>query len=524
MSQYKPSRRDLIHGVARYAGVSGAFATMQALGFVADAGPYAGPPPASPNLGRGKRVVILGAGIGGLVAGYELRKAGFDVTLLEARQRPGGRVWTLRGGAVMEHAHLPAQRCQFGTGHYFNAGAARIPSAHEGVHAYCREFSIPLEVQVNVNRDARFVSQKVRGGTPIEDRQVVNDVRGGVSEFLVKAINKGALDDELTGEDRDRLMDFLTEYGALNENGRYTGSDRIGFEVSPTVHGAPSRHRDPIPLTELIQEPSWAFLMSFGEGIYQQATMLEPIGGMDAIPYAFAARLRREIKYGCRVTHLTKTETGVRVLYDQRDGTSAAIEAEYCVCALPFSVLRQVDCDLSAPVQQAIDTMDYEGANKVAWESERFWERENRIYGGLSWVDTRCMMTWYPSYDFNAPRGVLVGTYNFEPDATGFANQPLEDQIEESRRSVSRIHPGRGHLLQKPLVVNWKHIPHSLGSWAAEGPDIQHDTAEMRAVLAGDGPIVFTGQHLSPIGAWMEAALRASHLALEQVYARARAA
>ena len=523
MTQSKPTRRDLIHGVARYAGLSGAFATMQALGFVADAGAYHGPPPASPQLGRGKRVVILGAGIAGLVSAWELRKAGFEVHVLEARHRPGGRVWTVRGGTVMNHTHVAPQRCEFGTGHYFNAGAARIPAAHHGVHAYCREFDIPLEVQVNINRDARFVSRNVRDGAPVQDRQVVNDVRGGVSELLLKALNKGALDDELTLEDRDRLGDFLMEYGALDEGGKYTGSDRLGFKVEPTVHGSPSEHIAPIPLNELIREPQWAFLLGFGENIYQQATMLEPVGGIDAIPYAFAARLRREIRYGCQVTHMTKTETGVRVLYTLEDGTAGAMDADFCVCTLPFSVLRNVECDVSVPVQDVIDTMEYEGANKVAWESERFWEREDRIYGGLSWIDSRCCMTWYPSYEFNAPRGVLVGTYNFEPVAHAFADQSLHEQFGESRASVDRIHPGHGHLLQKPLAVNWEHIPHSLGSWAAEGPHIDHDTAGMRAVLAGDGPIVFAGQHLSPIGAWMEAAIRSSHLAIEHVHARARA-
>ena len=128
MTHSKPTRRDLIHSVARYAGLSGAFATMQALGFVADAGTYNGPPTASPQLGRGKRVVILGAGIAGLVSAFELRKAGFEVHVLEARHRPGGRVWTVRGGTMMHHTHAAPQRCDFGTGHYFNAGAARIPS------------------------------------------------------------------------------------------------------------------------------------------------------------------------------------------------------------------------------------------------------------------------------------------------------------------------------------------------------------------------------------------------------------
>src|SRR3990167_6541948 len=199
------TRRDMVLGFARIAGISGAMAAMQGLGLVAQAGVYAGPPKPPGSAGRGKKVVVLGAGIAGLVSAWELRKAGFDVTVLEARHRPGGRVWTVRGGDVMTHDHLPAQRVGFDAGHYFNAGAARIPASHNAVHAYCREFGVPLEVQVNVNADARYVSLQVRNGIPLEDRQVRNDVRGGISELLAKAINKGALDEEMTALDRERI-------------------------------------------------------------------------------------------------------------------------------------------------------------------------------------------------------------------------------------------------------------------------------------------------------------------------------
>ena len=110
------SRRDFIWNFSRVMGVAGAYTAMEALGLVAEAGPYAGPPEVGNMLGAGRRVVILGAGISGLVAAHELKKAGYTVTVLEARQRPGGRVWTVRGGSVLEHDHLPPQRCQFGAG------------------------------------------------------------------------------------------------------------------------------------------------------------------------------------------------------------------------------------------------------------------------------------------------------------------------------------------------------------------------------------------------------------------------
>jgi len=523
MDQGGATRRQIIQNFGRMAGVSGAYAAMQAFGLVADAGLYrpAAPPP--PRFGAGRRVVILGAGISGLVSAWELRKAGFDVTVLEARHRPGGRVWTVRGGDVLEHLHQPPQRCTFGPGHYHNAGAARIPANHTGIHAYCREFGVQLEAQVNVNRTARYVSQHVRNGIPLEDRQVTGDIQGGISELLHKAVRKGALDEELTAEDKTRLLDFLSTYGALDDTGAYKGSDRIGYEIPPTVLGAPIEHRQPIPLKELIADPGMAFNVTFGEIIYQQTTMLEPVGGMDAIPYAFAARLRREVQYGKKVTHLKKTETGVRVLYTNEDGTAGSLEGDYCISTIPFSVLKRVQADFSPNIRRGIESFEYEAGNKVAWESPRFWETEDEIYGGLSHVDSRCNMAWYPSYEFNTPRGVLVGSYNFEPVASDYQKMPWKAQYEESRASVDRIHPGRGHLLGKPIAVNWKQVPYSEGAWAEEVPDDNKpDMSLVPGILAGDGPIFFAGQHLSPVGAWMEGAVRSAHYTLERLYDRVR--
>jgi monoamine oxidase len=81
--------------------------------------------------GPAKKILILGAGIAGLVAGFELSKLGHDVTILEARTRPGGRVHTLRE--------------PFSDGLYAEAGAARIPDEHELTLKYVKEFKLPLE-------------------------------------------------------------------------------------------------------------------------------------------------------------------------------------------------------------------------------------------------------------------------------------------------------------------------------------------------------------------------------------------
>lgn len=78
-----------------------------------------------------RKVLVLGAGMAGLVAAYELSKLGHDVTILEARTRPGGRVHTLRE--------------PFADGLYAEAGAARIPDNHDLTLKYVKEFELPLE-------------------------------------------------------------------------------------------------------------------------------------------------------------------------------------------------------------------------------------------------------------------------------------------------------------------------------------------------------------------------------------------
>src|SRR5690349_19677041 len=132
------TRRALIENIGRVGGLGAAYLTMEALGLAvptpAGAEDFALPP----GRGNGRSVVILGAGIAGLVSAYELRKAGYRVTVLEVRNRVGGRAWTIRGGDRIEQTGRPDQRATFDPGLYFNAGAARIPSTHRVILGYAR--------------------------------------------------------------------------------------------------------------------------------------------------------------------------------------------------------------------------------------------------------------------------------------------------------------------------------------------------------------------------------------------------
>src|SRR3954447_18978160 len=202
------TRRGFISHVAKTAGYGAAFSTMQALGLIAAA--ESSPLDELPrDLGRGTKVAILGAGIAGMVAAYELRKAGFDCALLEARERPGGRNWTIRNGSEIEFTDGSVQHCDWKKGLYLNAGPARIPSIHRNMLRYCEELGVPLEVEINASRSALMQSDNLNGGSPVEQRQVVYDTRGHLAELFSKAIHQGNLDSLLTKEDGERLLAFL---------------------------------------------------------------------------------------------------------------------------------------------------------------------------------------------------------------------------------------------------------------------------------------------------------------------------
>jgi monoamine oxidase len=348
------TRRQLISHVARAGGYGAAFATMQALGLLAP--PVRGEQTfsISPDAGKNTKVVILGGGIAGLVSAYEMRKAGFDCTLLEARARPGGRNWTIRAGTRVESTDGTVQDCGFDPGLYFNAGPARLPAIYATMLGYCREFEIPLEVEINTSRSELLQNDSTFDGKPVELRQAINDTRGEVSQLLAKAIQQGALDQEITAEDRVRMLVFLQQYGPLDAAYAYRGSDRAGVRQLAGAGDTLEQIRDPLPLHALLDSDFWSGML-FEEELDQQATMFQPVGGMDRIPYAFARELGSVVKFNAPVTEIRKTANGVRIIYSDGAGRAThAIEADYCICCLPLTILQKTPNDFSSRVRNAI--------------------------------------------------------------------------------------------------------------------------------------------------------------------------
>jgi len=515
------SRRTLIHLVGRAGGIGAAYRTMAAMGLLAVPAAYAGPPALPP--GNGRRVLILGAGIAGMVACWELLQAGYDPLVLEARKRTGGRNWSLRSGdEVLErnsvqHVHWPT-----GPHLYFNPGPARLPYHHEGILSYCRMLDVPVEVMCNDNRGALMQDDRAFGGAPQSNRAVVNDARGYIAELAAKAVDRDALVADVTVEDKERLRAFLRAFGALDKDLAYRGSTRAGYATPPGGGDQEATAPQPLDLRQILASDFWQGPMQFGEFSTMAATMLQPVGGMGRIGEAFGRKLHQQIVLGAEVTALRRAASGARVVWRDAAGGEHAEEAAIVLVTLPFPVLRGIDADFASATKAAIGAVEYVSAGKVAFLAERrFWEEDHAIYGGISWTSREITQIWYPSAGLHQQRGVLVGAYIWSEDiGNRFAARTPAERLEAALADGEALHPEYRRWLGKGVSVAWPNIPYSGGAWAEWSPEAR--AQHYPVLLKGDGPFLFCGEHISHITGWQEGAVRSAHYALAQAGERLR--
>jgi len=514
------TRRKFLSRVGQAGGYGAAFATMNALGLLPRAASAASQIDLPKDAGKGVRIVILGGGIAGLASAYELGKAGFECTLLEARDRPGGRNWTIRNGSTIEFVDGTRQTAQYtGANSYMNAGPARLPSLHITILGYCRELEVPLEVFVNTSRAAPMVTDKAFGGKPVEDRQVANDTRGYVAELLAKTVNQGALDRELTGDDRERLLALLRSFGDLKEGYAYKGSTRSGLTHMAGAADVTEEGRAPLDLHALLDSGLWSNLTQ-EESLDHQAAMFQPVGGMDRIPYAFAKKLGKAAHFGAVVKEIRKTPHGVRVVYTQ-NGAEKSVAADYCICALPLNILRSISSDMSPQVQKAIAEVRYGDSYKMSWESKRFWETDYSIYGGISWLQGGPINTvWFPSGGMHTDYGVILSGYGNQSLPAFAALPTMEAKIAASKAAVERLFPGQGKEIHSPMWVAWDKIPFNQGSWVGQGPG--YFNGPYKTFLEPDDRIYFAGDHCTHVVAWQEGAALSAHRAVSMLAERVR--
>ena len=532
------ARRAFLAEVGHAAGTTALLRTMAAMGLggglqacgsssagpTSPNGPGPGPQPAPPsprpgdwpsNVGVGKSVAVLGAGIAGMTTAFEMRKLGYACTVLEATPTAGGRTRTLRAGDIVTETDS-SQVCNFDVDDelYFNPGPARIPHHHEFLLGYCREFGVAVETFVNDNRAGLLQSPNAFGGQPQVARRVIADTRGNIARLLALAVNENALDQELSAVDKTNILAMLRAFGDLDNSYDYTGSPRAGF---PGQESTGSRQRgelvDPLDLQALISDVFWQARQDYVQEFEQQPTMLQPVGGMDRIARAFEAQVASDLVLDAIVTEIRKTADGVRIHYN-RLGTSTTLEANYCVCTIPATVLRSIANDFSATHASAINDFVYASAGKLAFQSRRFWEQDHNIYGGISWTTQDITQLWYPNNALGRQNGIMLGTYTFggAPGNT-FANRTPQQRIDAALTQGVALHPSLAAEADRGISVAWAKVPFQLGAWGTSDPGI---------LLTPDDNVFFAGEHLSMLQSWQEGAILSAYHAIDGVVMRDR--
>lgn len=506
-------------------GAGALFATMGALGLAptAQATTRFRPPQRSDFSlsGRGAaKVIILGGGIAGLASAYELGKAGYDCTILEARDRTGGRNFTVRGGTSLTDLNGDTQTARFSDDVYLNAGAARLAQWMVTLD-YCRELGVPIEVFTNSNASAFLYNESAGMRAPVRYRTAKADVYGYLSELLAKATDQGALDAELSTTDKERLLAFLENWGSIGAKAdgfAYTGTEHRGYSVDPGAGDVAGDVLGPVPSLSDVFASNVGRHFSFEFGYDQAMLMFQPVGGMDQIPAALTKAIgKQRIRLGGIVTGITDGPDQVRVTYRDSHGRAQAVTADYCICAMPPHVTAKIPHNLGKDVQAALGAYRGQQVGKIGLEyRSRWWETDYRIYGGITETDLDLTHIWYPSYGFHGQRGLVVGYYNTGTNAGTYGALNPRQREQRALDQGVKIHgPKYRSQLSTSFSIAWHLVPHIEGGWTSPA----YGSPGYELLLKPAGRVYFAGDWLSHLVAWQAGAFdsaRATVTALHQ--------
>ncbi|MDR0528972.1 MAG: flavin monoamine oxidase family protein [Zoogloeaceae bacterium] len=518
------TRRQVLGILGKTAGATVMYHAMTSLGFAAET-PHSAANFSLQGAPKGKSVLILGAGVAGMTAAYELRRAGYTVKILEFREKAGGRVWTLRGGDVFTELGGATQKVGFDSGLYLNPGPWRIPYHHHAILAYAKKFGVQLEPFVQVNYNAFVHNTNAYGGKPQRYRTIQADYQGHIAELLAKSVNQGALDQELTAEDKEKLLDSISRFGALDKKTmRYVASEecsmRRGFDIDPGGGLMPEqKFSQPLPRKALIESRLWRYIAS-GQNYEFQSAIFQPVGGMDMIAQAFAKQLKGIIRFNAKVTSIQQSTQGVTVSYEDiaSPGTILREAADYCVCTIPLSVLSQIPMNVNARLTKAIRSVPYDSSVKIGLQfKRRFWEEDEHIYGGISYTNTPISTIGYPACDYGKPgKGVLLGAYIWGPNAYEFTSMLPEQRVMKALEFGALIHPQYKKEFDTGVSVGWHRVPWThgcYGLWTEETREKYYND-----LCAVDNRIVLAGEHASFIPAWQEGAVLSAQDAITRLH------
>jgi len=477
-------------------------------------------PPKLASSGNGKKIIVLGAGLSGMVSALELSKKGYEVELLEARDFAGGRTSCSRKGTKATHANGGTHTCDFDHGQYLNHGAWRIPGQHHSTLYYCRTLGVSLEVMLNHSSQSYVYSDSIEGS--LKDQRVRRihmeaDRKGNVAELLAKCASGGALDDMMSAEDIEKLLTYLKGMGLINnETFEYQANQIRGFS---SYKGAGENYgimSEPYNFNDLLN-----LNMETRELTSDHPTcMFQAVGGMDEISFALRDVLPRgTIKLNKEVTKIAQTEKGIIINYkDTMSGAETTTTADYCISTIPFAVVTEIDNDFSTALIDAMKTPAPSEVAKFGLQmNTRFWETEDMIYGGNSSTSMAGNLA-YPSADLHGTNGgVLLASYLFGGRSTNFSKMNMDEKIEYALSVGEKLHPGnyRENFNNKAAGIIWQDEKYSKSGWSNwRGDSIK----KLPTILKGESRVLFAGDCIAPrLSGWMAGAIEGSWLTIAEL-------
>ena len=444
-----------------------------------------------PRIGRSrspKTVIIIGAGLAGLVSAYELTKAGHAVTLLEAQARPGGRVLTLRK--------------PFPDGLYAEAGASFFSDSHNYTLQYVRFFQLPIQPVRLLDPPVHY---HVRG-------KLITVAASGRADWPF-ALTPTEVGLGLYGMLDTYVRSKLGEVGDPTEPGWPPAAlvkyDGITFEEFFRRQGA-----SPGALTLL--RPIYGLL---GDGIGSVSALqvlrdaaigfsgkqwYSVKGGNDQLADAFAAHLADKIWYKTQVVNIQHDARTVTATILQA-GMTRTLTADFLICAVPHPALRQIEVvpRFSREKQTAIDDLSSTSVSRIFLQTSRkFWldkDPRTRIYTDLPVMNVSHATVGQPGH-----RGILQA-YLSGTQARRIAAMQESARVSYIRQHMQYVYPGISDHFEAGVSKSWDHDRWSGGAYAWFKP------GQMQAFIPylarPERRLHFAGDYTSPWPGWMQGAL-----------------
>jgi monoamine oxidase len=447
-----------------------------------------------------KKVIIIGAGLAGLSAGYELTQAGHDVTILEAQTRPGGRVHTLRDA--------------FADGLYAEAGAARIPDHHHFTLKYAQLFGLTLEpfqpadlpsvYYVRGQRIQVAPGQQVNWPYKLTPEERKLGLSGMRQKFIWSMLSE-------LGDVTDPSWpppDALRKYDQMNRSDFWRSRGASSEAIALLSLGG---------IDDRIETWSALFMLR-NQALNQKLSQYYKIrGGTDLLPKAFAARLGEKIHYAAPVVRIEQDGQGIKVVF-LHAGSYHTVTGDNLICAVPFTVQRNIEVSpaFSVEKQRAIEQLPYLSVSKIFLQSsKRFWVSEGLT--GFATTDLSIGQVWDATYKQPGVRGILQA-FPISLHSRRVTAMPENERITFALEQMEMIYPGARQSFEGGVSKCWDEDEWARGGTAFYKPG--QFSSLLPHVARPEGRVHFAGEHTSVwIDGWMQGALESGNRVAREVNA-----